>query len=712
MSEGVGMSQTIELRECGLSVVILVTDDKDVRLLHFSTLPPENTIPLDEKQQQVFRLVELQVTGENQDDHHGSKHTGTLPAKRLRYVRHHDYHSSPGRKLEIEMHDPVTGLTVISHLQFYDSISVVRSWTVVTNHGTAPVGLEYVSSFALTGLAKEGLQQWDEKMYLHIPHNTWCGEAQWRRYTLPELGLSRLTNFSTKRLAYDSIGTWSTSQFLPLGVLTNRETGTSLFWQIEHNGSWHWEISDIAEQLYLHLSGPTEQESHWWKVLAPAETFTSVPVAVGSVHGGETEGFEQAIEELTRYRRALRRPNRDDETLPVIFNDYMNTLEGDPTTQKLLPLIQAAAEIGCEYFCIDAGWYADGPWWDSVGLWLPSRSRFPGGIEQVLSAIKERGMIPGLWLELEVVGINSPLAREVPDDWFFCRHGKRVIDHGRYQLDFRNPQVRAHADKVLDRLVSEYGVGYIKMDYNINAGIGTEVKSDSAGDGLLQHNRAYLDWLDSIFARYPNLVVENCGSGGMRMDYALLSRHSIQSSSDQTDYRRTAAIAAACPSAVTPEQCGVWSYPLPEGDEEEAIFNMVNALLLRIHQSGLLTAVSPERRALVKEAITLYKQIRQDIPHSIPFWPLGVPAFADQWLSLALHCHRTTYLAVWRLESANPSHVLPIKYLKGKEVQCDCIYPSMHSCQWQWQSKSGALSVSLPRQNSARIFRIIDGSIT
>ncbi len=701
------MSHTIELKEQGLYVVILVTDDKDVRLLHFSALPPDDT-PLPNEQQQIFRLVELQVTGENQVGLHGSKHTGTFPARRLLYERHHDYRSSPGRKLEIEMRDPETQLTVISHLQFYDNIPIVRSWTVVVNNGSAPAGLEYVSSFALTGIAKEGLQQWDEKMAVYIPHNRWCGEAQWRRYTLPELGLSRVFQFSTKRLAYDSTGTWSTSQFLPMGVLTNNESGSSFFWQIEHNGSWHWEISDTDEQLYLHLSGPTEQEHQWWKQLAPGEAFTSVPVAVGCVTGGETEGFDRALGELTRYRRVLRRPNRDNETLPVIFNDYMNTLQGDPTTEKLLPLIEAAAAIGCEYFCIDAGWYADGFWWDSVGLWLPSRRRFPDGIEQVLSAIKDKGMIPGLWLELEVVGINSPLAQEVPDDWFFCRHGKRVIYFGRYQLDFRNPQVRAHADKILHRLVSEYGVGYIKMDYNINAGIGTEVNADSAGDGLLQHNRAYLDWLDSIFARYPDLVIENCGSGGLRMDYALLSRHSIQSSSDQTDYRRNAAIVAACPGAVTPEQCGVWSYPLPDGDEEEVIFNMVNALLLRIHQSGLLPSLSPERRALVKEAITVYKEIRQDIPRSIPFWPLGTPTFEDQWLSMALHCNHTTYLAVWRLESASASCVLPIKHLKGKEARCDCIYPSNHACQWQWQSGAGALSVSLPRHYSARVFRILE----
>ena len=55
------------------------------------------------------------------------------------------------------------------------------------------------------------------------------------------------------------------------------------------------------------------------------------------------------------------------------------------------------------------------------------------------------------------------------------RHGKRIIDHGRYQLDFRNKKVRDFATSIIDRVVGEYGVGYIKMDYNIEAGKGTEV---------------------------------------------------------------------------------------------------------------------------------------------------------------------------------------------------------------------------------------------
>ncbi len=689
----------IVIQENGLYLVLEITDHQDVRLLHFSSLifNPE-TVTM--QQQKMFRLVEVQVAGENQDDHHGSKHTGTRPGGRLIYKNHRDYRTLYGRKLEIDMED--SGFRVTSHLQFFDGIPVVRFWTEIRNESREIKTLEYVSSFALTGIAKEGILPWEQKSRLYIPHHTWYGEAQWRSSSLPELGLSKVNVFSLKRLAFSSNGTWSTSQHLPMGCFENVESGNLLFWQIEHNGSWHWEISDIAEHLYIQLSGPTENENHWWKKLSPGDSFISVPVAVGAIAGD----FENAIHALTNYRRVIRRRNEDDRRLPVIFNDYMNCLSGDPTTAKLIPLIDTAAEVGCEYFCIDAGWYSDGEWWDGVGEWLPAKLRFPGGIKEPLDYIRSKGMIPGLWLEIEVMGIHCPLADQVPDDWFFIRHGKRIIDHGRYQLDFRNPEVRKYADQVIKRLVREYGVGYIKMDYNINAGIGTEYGADSFGDGLLEHNRAYLAWLDKIFCEYPDLVIENCSSGGMRMDYALLSRHSIQSSSDQTDYRKYAAIAASCVTGVTPEQCAIWSYPLREGDIEEVIFNMVNAILLRVHQSGHLAELSTERLQQVREGLAYYKSIRLDIPRGLPFWPLGLPTLQDSWVSWGLKCDRKTYLAVWRLEGSDEYCRLPVRFLKGKKVKAGIGYPLGVPCDFQWHQDNGELSVILPKINSARLFEL------
>lgn len=692
----------IRIEENDLHMLLEITSDKDVRLLHFGTEEPDGIERWPEKTRAKYRMLEVHASGENHDDHHGSKHTGTLPGKRLRFVREERAYNEYGLLMVIHLRDERTGLAAAYHIQFYDGIRVVRTWTRLENAGSEPIGLEYVSTFAIYGIDKEGSVARDRKMRLHIPHNTWYGEAQWRSYRLPELGLETVNAFSMKRLSYGSTGTWSSSQYAPMGYLENEETGDGWIWQIEHNGSWHWEISDMADRLYLQLSGPTETENHWWKRLAPGESFETVPAAIGTIQGG----IQRAIGEMTRYRRTMRRKHADNEKLPVIFNDYMNCLFGDPTTDKLVPLIDAAADAGCEVYCIDCGWYSDGEWWDGVGDWLPSEARFPGGIREVLDYIKSKGMVAGLWLEIEVMGIQCRLASQVPDDWFFLRHGKRVIDHSRYQLDFRNPEVRAYADKVIDRVVGEYGVGYIKMDYNINAGIGTEHAADSAGDGLLEHNRAYLKWLDGVFERYPELVIENCGSGGMRLDYALLSRHSIQSTSDQTDYLKNAVIAAASASLVTPEQAAVWSYPLLDGDREEVVMNMVNAMLLRIHQSGHLAEISDDRLQLVREAIAYYKKIRGRIARGLPIWPTGLPNFEDGWFSFGIRDESTILLAVWRMNESEASAAIPLTEIAGKDVQVELAYPMEGEATWAWVETAGSLEVTLPQGRTARLFEI------
>lgn len=623
-----------------------------------------------------------------------------------KYKAFKDYRNEKGRKLEVITEDSITGLEAVCHMQFYDGISVVRSWTEVTNRGEEAQGLEYVSSFSLNGIDKEGLRPFDEKMELSIPHNAWQKELCWQTYTLGELGLSvsqpEIMHRSSKTIGIGNTGNWSTKEYIPMGYLCNTETNSSLFWQIEHNGSWYWEISDQDGHVYLKLSGPNEHHNHWWKNLKPGETFLTVPVSVGSCIGG----FDEAMGELTKYRRAIRRRNEDNEQLRVIFNDYMNCLFGDPTTEKELPLIDKAAEAGCEYYCIDCGWYSDGFWWDGVGEWFPSNARFPGGFKEVTDYIRSKGMIPGAWLELEVMGIKCPKADKVPDNWYFMRHGKRVFDRSRYQLDFRNPEVREHASAVIDRLVTEYGIGYIKMDYNIEPGIGTEVNADSAGDGLLEHNRAYLKWLDGIFEKYPDLVIENCSSGGLRMDYAMLSRYSIQSTSDQEDYVRYATIVANAPSAVTPEQAAIWSYPLRKGDCEEVIYNMVNAMLLRIHQSGHLAELSADRFGYVKQALEYYKKIRSDLKSALPYWPLGISQYSDAWVSLGLKGAEKDYLAVWRRNSVEPVVSLPLKHLRGKDITVKCAYPEAKACGYQWNREAGILTVSLSERISARVLEI------
>ncbi len=677
----------------GLQVVITVTEGGEVLLRHLGALPVSTTAPATPQQ----RLVEVQAVGHNQFDHHGQRYTGTQPGSLL---RHHETRDL-GDVLEIEQRWQHVAVT--TRLRFVPDQPIMQSSTTVTCLGPADLDLDFVASFCFTGLNRDGFVSGDERFRLHLPRNVWYGEAQWHEATLPELGLFEATNQSMQRHTYGSLGTWSSCGHLPMGALEDREQGTTLAWQIEHHGSWIAEYAYQNGQLGMRLSGPTFNEHHWSKRLTPGTSFTSVPVAVTVVAGG----LQEALCALTSYRRVLRRKHRDNRELPVIFNDYMNCLMGDPTTAKLLPLIDAAAVAGCEYFTVDCGWYSDGPWWDGVGAWQPSARRFPGGIAEVLSYIAKKGMIPGLWLELEVMGIKCPLADTVPAEWFFQRRGQRVIDHARYQLDFRHPGVIAHADSVVDRLVVQYGVGYIKMDYNINAGAGTDLAADSVGDGMLQHQRAYLAWLDRVMDRHPKLVIENCGSGGMRMDYALLARHPIQSVSDQTDYKKNAIVAAACVSACTPEQAAIWSYPLRDGDRDEVIVNMVNTMLLRIHQSGHLGELPAERLALVAEGIAVYKTIRRDIARGLPLWPLGLPTFGDTWAAYGLsQDDGTTLLAVWRLDDSSAINELPLPHLAGYAATVERLYPAVASGDHAWHELAGSLSVSLPERTTARLYRI------
>ncbi len=697
----------IEIIENGIYMILEITKEEQVKLLHFSAVPFNETDIVSERiHNEAFNLVELNLSGMDKPyERHGNKYIVTAPGYRMKYNGLKDERNELGRKIEITTYDEASEVYVTTHMQFYNQISIVRFWNEVSNKGKNPQTLEYISSFNYTGIEKEGLLPRDEKIRIHVPHHSWQREMNWQTYTLPEVGLEQvqptIEQRSSNALEVTNVGNWSSKKYLPMGYLENTEVGSSLFWQIEHNGSWHWEIGDQNGHFYLNICGPDELNAHWFKELGMGDTFTSVPVAVGVT----SQGFDEAMGELTRYRRVIRRPNKDNEELKIIFNDYMNSLWGDPTTEKEIPLIDAAAKAGCEYYCIDAGWYADGNWWDNVGEWQESKQRFPNGLKEVTDYIRKKGMIPGAWLELEVMGINCPKLKELDDTWFFIRHGKRVYDRSRYQLDFRNEKVRNYATEVIDRLINEYGIGYIKMDYNIEPGIGTEYEADSVGDGLLEHQRAYLAWLDYIFEKYPELIIENCSSGGLRMDYAMLARYSIQSTSDQENYLQYATIAANAPTGVTPEQAAIWSYPLEEGDKEEVVFNMVNSLLLRIHQSGHLARLSKERGSLVKEALDYYKTIRQDIKIATPFWPLGLSHFKDEWVCLGMKTEHKLYIAVWRRQGNKATKEIPLRGLVNNKVSIKCTYPSYASNQFEWQEASQKLTITL-EPNTARLFEI------
>lgn len=616
------------------------------------------------------------------------------------------------RRLCIDLAAPGSALRVQVVYEAVPDTSMVRTYAVVRNDdAVGTVAFESVTSLAV-GLghptAQPASRAYFEGWSLVEADMEWLAEGRWHasdmRAIFPRLteGIMGCDPRGSHQVV--SHGTWSTGRFAPLFMLTHRESGQTMVAQVEHNGAWRWEVGENAVDGYAALSGPTEVDHGWHVVLHPGEEFTTVPASFVVASSPA-----DAVEELTAYRRAWRVEHPANAQPAVVFNDYMNTIYGDPTTDKLLPLVEAAGRVGAQVFVIDCGWYDDtGDWWPSVGEWQPSATRFPGGLGEVVDAIRAHGMVPGLWIEPEVIGVDSPMAARLPDSAFIQRNGKRVTEQQRYMLDFRSPDARAHLDGVVDRLVGDYGIGYFKFDYNVTPGTGSDVGADSTGESLLECNRAYGAWIESLYRRHPGLIIENCSSGGMREDFAQTSRVQVQSTSDQEDWRFYPPIAANAPMLMLPEQAANWAYPDDSMDDDQTVFTMVTSMLGRLFVSGYVNRMEPGQRELVAEAIGAYRRyVQPRIGSMVPFWPMGLAGWTDGVLAYGLRPRRAagewedSLVSVWvRGDGAAADGVaLSLPQLAGHDVCVEQVYPAASRGVWEasWDGDGGMLRVMPPR---------------
>lgn len=629
------------------------------------------------------------------------------------------------------------GLKVIVDMNLIAGVNVIRQFVTVINEGNEPVVITHLSSMCMNGIATGGIKPWNDtnKIRVHYCIQSWQGEGQWRSAELEELGLySNSVHPCFTAIHFSSVGSWSTGRYLPMAVIEDLETNNVWYWQIETSTNWHFEIGhrgsgEDGKGLFIHADGADERFGGWSKKLMPNEKFTSVPAAVGCCTGN----FNDAIRELSKYRRTFLKPGNHKMYCPVVFNDYMNTLWGDPTIEKLLPLIDAASEAGAEYYCMDAGWQVsmNVSWGKGLGDWQPSTDRFgKKGLKGVMDYIRSKGMVPGLWVELEVCGQDSELGKK-SDAWFLMRNGGRIGQGDRWFLNMTNLEVRTYLRDVVNRLVG-MGVGYLKNDYNACIGNGCDIAGCVPADGLIGHTRALYEFIDEVRTNHPHLILENVGSGGMRQDYGILSRFHIQSITDQEIYYNYPSILGGSLACVLPEQMGVWVYPYPlsyremhnpgvltteeykksMADGEQTIFNMINGLCGNICLSGCLNAADELNMNLVKEAIVLYKKERVHINKSYPFWPIGFTRINNKnsWAAVGLANEENTrlLLAVWRLGSMEKYVELPLYGWTGRYASVVQLYPSRnYDVNFYYNKSKGALTVHLPKMYQARYFEII-----
>ncbi len=196
----------------------------------------------------------------------------------------------------------------------------------------------------------------------------------------------------------------------------------------------------------------------------------------------------------------------------------------------------------------------------------------------------------------------------------------------------------------------------------------------------------------------------------------------------ETDLLRYPVITAAAVAAVTPEQAGIWAYPQPGLGPEQNAFTLCGALLGRIHLSGHIDQMTPGQQALVAEAVGVYKAIRADLAGAVPFWPLGLPRWADSWVALGLRTGDRNYLLVWRRGRHRPAGPpaascppgrgvpgdpaeasLPVPHLGRAAATAEVLFPGRARAQSRWEPARGELIVTLPGAPAACLIRLTPG---
>ena len=288
--------------------------------------------------------------------------------------------------------------------------------------------------------------------------------------------------------------------------------------------SCNWRIDfEHREHALCFAMGPEARAPLY--VLEPHSTVHSPVVHLGHFFGKADDWICASLD----YVRALSRSVCEENLLvgcARVVDGDMNWLRAE---------VDLAAEMGMEYFMIDAGWYCDGSqeWFDATGDW---QVQFDGGtLDRAKSYIEEKGMKFVLWMEPESAGKLSRLYREHPE-WRLCMDG---IPDARV-LDLAKPEVAKYAWENIERTFGELGASGFKIDYNSYAPEnGENERCGYMENAQWRYTQALYAIYDEIAKRHPDVILENCAAGGGRNDLGMFRRNHTAALSDYALFPRS-----------------------------------------------------------------------------------------------------------------------------------------------------------------------------
>jgi alpha-galactosidase len=307
------------------------------------------------------------------------------------------------------------------------------------------------------------------------------------------------------------------------------EQGEVWFGALGWSGNWKIVVEHDAWGV-LQASGGINDFDFAWH-LEGGETFETP-----SFVGGYTEGgFGQASRNLHRYARKHILPSKGHR--PVLYNSWEATyFDIDEEVQGRLA--EKAASLGVELFVVDDGWFGKRNN-DRRGLgdWWVNRDKFPRGLGPLIERVHSLGMSFGLWVEPEMVNPDSDLYREHPDWVYYFPNRPRTESRNQLVLNLAKEEVRDHLFSVLDRLLTENEISFIKWDMNrpFSEPGWPEVPRERQREVWVRHVRGVYEILERLRQSYTGVAFESCSSGGGRVDLGILRYADQVWTSDNTD---------------------------------------------------------------------------------------------------------------------------------------------------------------------------------
>lgn len=507
--------------------------------------------------------------------------------------------------------------TVITHLRSEQGYACAHrlSWregdtwlevaTTFRNESDQPVSLELLTSFSLGGITPFAPDDAPDRLRVHRFRGAWSAEGRLDTQSVEQLHLERSwIGHGARNERFGQVGSMPTNGFFPFIAVEDYQAGVLWGAQLAWAGSWQMEVYRRDDSLSISGGLADREFGHWVKTLAPGESLMT-PAATLSTVAGDLDALCHRL--TAAQQRAADAGPAVEQDLPIIFNEWC-TSWGHPTHDSMVAVADRLRGSPVRYLVIDAGWYAplNGEWSSAQGDWIPNPTLYPHGLASTTAALRERGLIPGLWFEFEVTGLTAAAFQLT--DHLLRRDGNTLTVGGRRFWDMNDPFVVDWLSQRVIGLLRDADIGYLKVDYNETLGLGVD-GAESLGEGLRRHTEGVYAFFDRIRAELPDLVIENCSSGGHRLEPSMMARCSMGSFSDAHETREIPIIAANLHRLILPRQSQIWAVLRKGNDDRRLAYLLSSTFLGRMCLSGDITELSEHQWVLALQAQQLYARV-------------------------------------------------------------------------------------------------------